>query len=221
MRIPIARYGLPEIAAGTALCAGAAALCTWWFPPLAAVPAAAWTCLLVFFRDPERPCGGGPRELLSPADGTVADVEQVQAHAFIEGPCVRIGIFMSLWDVHVNRSPAAGTVRFVRYCPGAFRHARSNPARAENEHSLIGLQMPGGRQILINQIAGIVARRAVCAVGEGQDVRRGERIGMVKFGSRVELYMALKDRPAVRVKVGDRVKAGLDVVASYEPGPDG
>jgi len=219
MRIPLASYGLPEMAVGTVLCLGGGVLCVWHFPALVGLPAAIWVCLLLFFRDPERRCECAPEALLSPADGTVTDVEQVEAPAFLKGRCMRIGIFMSVLNVHVNRSPAAGVVKLVQYCPGRFRDARSGRAKAENEHNLVGLEMPGGQRILINQIAGIIARRIACGVCAGQHLARGQRIGMVKLGSRVELYLALKDHPTVMVRVGARVQAGADVVAAYAHRP--
>ena len=218
MRIPLTRYGLREIIAGSLLCLAAGAVCVWIWAPAAALPAGAWVLLLSFFRDPERPCGGDPNQLLSPADGTVADIAEVDPPAFLEGRAIRIGVFMSVFDAHVNRSPAAGTVRYVGYVPGAFHDARSEASQTENEHNHVGLRTSEGRDVLLNQIAGVLARRIVCRVREGQKVGRGERIGMVKFGSRVELFLPLKDGPLVLVKVGDRVKAGRDVLVAYQSG---
>jgi len=215
MRVPLTPYGLREIILGTTLCAAAGAVCVWLLPPLVALPAVVWVLLLSFFRDPERPGVAGGDELLSPADGTVYDIEEMDAPAYIEGPALRVGIFMSVLNGHVNRSPAAGTVRMVEHVPGKFYDARSDKSKTENEHNFIGLELAGGRHILVNQIAGVVARRVVCKLSVGQDLQRAERVGMVKFGSRVELYVPLADRPEARVKVGDRVKAGRDVLAAY------
>jgi len=215
MRVPLTPYGLREIILGTALCAAAGAVCVWLLPPLVALPALAWVCLLSFFRDPERPGVAGEDELLSPADGTVYDIEEMDAPAYLEGRALRVGIFMSVLNVHVNRAPAVGTVRLVEHVPGKFYDARSERSKTENEHNFIGLELAGGRPVLVNQIAGVVARRVVCKVSVGQDLQRAERVGMVKFGSRVELYVPLADRPAPRVKIGDRVKAGRDVLVAY------
>jgi len=215
MRLPFTPYGLREILTGSAMCGVAAALCLATWPPLAAVPALAWLCLLGFFRDPPRPCRAGPDELLSPADGVVADVEVARPPAFLDGPALRIGVFMSLLDVHVNRSPAEGTVRFVQYCPGQFHDARSSLARERNEHNILGMELAGGRRVVVNQIAGLVARRIVCAARVGSRLRAGERFGMVKFGSRVELYVPLDDAPQALARVGQRVKAGRDVLVAY------
>jgi len=215
MRIPLTAYGLRELLAGSVLCLGAAALCVWLAPPLAVLPALCWLFLLSFFRDPKRPCACAEAELLSPADGTVSDIEEVAAPAFLEGRALRIGIFMSILNVHVNRSPAAGTVRQVWHVPGRFHDARTGAARTENEHNFVGLQLADGHHVLVNQVAGVVARRIVCNVAMGQQLQRGERIGMVKFGSRVELYIPVADGPQPLVKVGDRVKGGLTVLARY------
>jgi len=218
VRIPLAKYGLREMIVGAGACLVAAAVCAllWW--PLVALPVAACILLISFFRDPVRPCGGLSHELLSPADGVVMDVDEVAAPAPLEGRAVRIAVFMSIFNVHVNRSPTAATVRHVSHSDGKFHDARNELSATENEHNMIGLEAAGGRRILVNQIAGAVARRIVCPLEIGDTLARGERVGMVKFGSRVELFVPLEDRPTVRVKVGDRVKAGRDVVAAY-PGP--
>jgi phosphatidylserine decarboxylase len=123
---------------------------------------------------------------------------------------------MSIFNVHVNRSPAAGTVGFRRYVPGTFRDARDDRAATENEHNLLGLERPDGRRIMVNQIAGAVARRIVCAVAPGDSLAAGERFGMIKFGSRLELFVPQHDKVAVKVATGDRVKAGRDVLVIYK-----
>jgi phosphatidylserine decarboxylase len=182
---------------------------------MALVPAGAWVFLLSFFRNPERPCQAGPGELLSPADGAVADIEEVDAPVFLEGKALRVGVFMSVFNCHVNRAPAGGTVEMVQHFPGKFFDARDERSMAENEHNFIGLRMPDGRSILVNQIAGLLARRIVCAASPGDALVRGERFGMVKFGSRLELFVPLSDGPEARVKVGEKVKAGRDVLVAY------
>jgi phosphatidylserine decarboxylase len=219
VRIPLTRYGTGTLLRGTALLAAGAAAGFLLFKPLAAVFGALWVGLLLFFRDPERRAGGPPDELLSPADGTVRDVEQVQPPAFLEGPAVRVGIFMSLLDVHVNRSPAAGTVRWVSHHPGAFHDARTRAAVRENEHNLLGLELADGRRLLVNQIAGRIARRIVCEPAVGDALERGQRFGMVKFGSRVELYLPVADQYEVVVHPGDRVRAGRSALARPASAP--
>ncbi len=218
MRIPLARYGTGTLLTGTALLAAAAAAGLWLFPPLAVVAAILWLWMLWFFRDPERNARCGPEDLLSPADGTVRDVEEVDAPGFLDGRAVRIGVFMSVFNVHVNRSPADAGVGWISYHPGAFHDARDRRA-CRNEHNLIGLQLAGGRRILVNQIAGRIARRIVCEPQVGAQLARGQRLGMIKFGSRVELYLPLADAYRVAVRPGDRVKAGLTVLASRPTEP--
>ncbi len=217
MRIPISRHGLGTIAVGSVLLAAVAAICAWAWPPAGAVPALAWVALVAFFRDPERRADCEPADLLSPADGTVRDVDLVEPPAFLDGAAVRVGIFMSLFDVHVNRSPAGGTVRWVSHHPGGHSDARSEAALRRNEHSLLGIERADGRRVLINQIAGLVARRIVCDASLGDRLRKGERFGMIKFGSRVELYLPAADRYTIRVKPGDRVTAGRSVMATGAP----
>lgn len=217
LRIPIARYGLGTIAAGTVVLAALAGLCLWSWPPAAVAPALAWAGLLAFFRDPHRHADCGPGDLLSPADGTVRDVGVVDAPAFLDGPALRVGIFMSLLDVHVNRSPADGVVRHVSHRPGGHRDARSEAAATGNECNLLGLELADGRRILVNQIAGMVARRIVCEASVGDRVRAGQRFGMVKFGSRVELYLPVADGYSAAVRPGDRVRAGRSVLATLRP----
>lgn len=220
MRIPIARHGLGTVLAGSALLAAVAGVGLWLFPPLAVVAGALWLGLLWFFRDPARHAEGAPGDLLSPADGTVRDIEEVESPGFFEGRAVRVGIFMSVLNVHVNRSPADATVRWVSYHPGAFHDARAEDSLTENEHNFLGLELADGRRIVLNQIAGAIARRIVCEPASGAALVRGQRFGMIKFGSRVELYLPVADEYAVTVRLGDRVKAGLTVMASRAAGPD-
>lgn len=217
MRVPLTAYGVRELIVGTVLCWGGAIVCFYVFWPPALIFLGLWLFVLNFFRDPERPCPGSSEELLCPADGTVADVSDVQAPHFIPGIAVRIGIFMSVFNVHVNRSPASGTVKFVRYVPGKFHDARKRVSATENEHNLIGLETEDGQKILINQIAGVIARRIVCKARPGDTLGRGERLGMIKFGSRVEVFLPKEDNWKVTVEPGQRVKAGQDVVAVRTP----
>ncbi|MFO7955577.1 MAG: phosphatidylserine decarboxylase family protein [Candidatus Brocadiia bacterium] len=218
MRIPLAGYGIRELLLGSMLCAAAVGFSLWFFWPLALPCLAVWVWLISFFRDPDRECPQDENALLSPADGTVMDIETVDPPAdYLEGPVVRVGIFMSIFNVHVNRSPAAGTVGFRRYVPGTFRDARDNRAATENEHNLLGLERPDGRRIMVNQIAGAVARRIVCAVEPGDSLAAAERFGMIKFGSRLELFVPQNDKVAVKVATGDKVKAGRDVLVIYKP----
>ncbi len=216
MRLRITRYGLRETAVGSAVCVALIVLGALFFWPLAVLGGALWAALLAFFRDPERPSPQRPGALLSPADGTVQDVEQVDPPGdFLPGPALRVGIFMSLLNVHVNRSPVAGTVRYRRHVPGRFHDARSPLAATENEHCWLGIELEGGRRVLVRQVAGTVARRIVCKAAPGDELAAGQRFGMVKFGSRVELFVPQQDQFQVAVAPGTKVKAGLDILGSY------
>jgi phosphatidylserine decarboxylase len=215
MRFPLTKYGLREIVGWSIVCMLAAAVCWWVYPWLVVLPLVAWMFLICFFRDPERPCVCASSELLSPADGTVVDIEEVDAPAFLSGKTLRVGIFMSVFNVHVNRAPARGVVKYVRHVPGRFHDARSDQSKSENEHNLIGMELGDGRRVLINQIAGVIARRIVCKAQVGQELQPGERLGMIKFGSRVELYAPLADRPTPAVTIGATVKAGQSVLIRY------
>lgn len=216
MRIPLTEYGRREILIGALFFGVLAVLGFLLYPPLMAVPAILYVGILAFFRDPNRSGSTDAGDLLSPADGTVADIEEVEPPVFLEGPVLRVGVFMSVFNVHVNRMPCSGEVRCVEHHPGAHHDARSGECQMENEHNFVGIETPEDKSILLNQIAGMVARRIVCDVRSGEKVTRGQRFGMVKFGSRLELYVPLSDNPEPRVKVGDKVKAGHDVLVHCE-----
>lgn len=169
--------------------------------------------LLYFFRDPRRTPPSGEGLVLSPADGRVVEVQHVHEPRFLEGEGLKIGIFMSIFDVHVNRAPMKGRVVLVKHVPGRFLQAFRPEASEVNEHNLIGLESRRGR-VLVNQIAGILARRIVCWVCPGREMQVGERLGVIKFGSRVDLYLPLGAESVVQV--GDRARAGVTVVARWK-----
>lgn len=169
-----------------------------------------WLGLLFFMRDPERTPPAGEGIYLAPADGRVVAIDQVDEGSFVGGSALRVAIFLSLFDVHVNRSPVAGEVRKVRHVAGRFLQAFREEASQVNEYNDIGLEDGSGR-ILVKQIAGILARRIVCSVREGDRVRAGQRVGMIKFGSRTEVF--LPPDCQVEVSRGDKVRGGLTIVA--------
>jgi len=169
--------------------------------------------LLYFFRDPERTSAAGEGVFLAPADGRVVEVKQVHEPRFLQGEGLKISIFMSLLDVHVNRVPVEGQVVLVEHVPGQFLQAFRAEASEVNEHNLVGLESRHGR-VLVKQVAGIMARRVVCWVRPGQKVQAGDRLGVVKFGSRVDLY--LPPGAASAVRVGDRARAGVTVIARWK-----
>jgi phosphatidylserine decarboxylase len=183
----------------------------WWI-----VAAAAWGVLAVwvvaFFRDPERAWARGERLIVAPADGKVVSVTQVEEPAFIQGRAERISIFMNVFDCHVNRYPTDGTVAYRHYNRGEFGHAGAEKASLSNEQSSIGVMTARGK-VLIRQIAGLVARRIVTDHQPGQAVHQGERLGMIRFGSRVDLFLPLGTR--VLVHVGDTTRVGVTVVAEW------
>jgi phosphatidylserine decarboxylase len=180
------------------------------------VAAALWGVLAVwvvaFFRDPERVWSRGDRLIVAPADGKVVGVTDVDEPAFFSGRAQRISIFMNVFDCHVNRYPTDGTVAYRHYNPGEFGHAGAEKASLSNEQASIGLATARGK-VLIRQIAGLVARRIVTDHEPGQAVRQGERLGMIRFGSRVDLFLPLGTR--VLVHVGDTTRVGVTVVAEW------
>lgn len=163
-----------------------------------------------FFRDPERLPPADERLVVSPADGRVLAVVQEREERFLNAPTTRVSIFMSPLDAHVNRNPVSGTVATVLHTPGKFRAAFADKASLDNERNAVVLES-GGRRYLMVQIAGAVARRIVCRIQPGDRVRRGERFGMIMFGSRMEVFLPADVRPVVRA--GDRVLAGSSVLA--------
>lgn len=177
-------------------------------PWLAVIPLLFAAFFLWFFRDPQREVPHTPGLIVSPADGKVTDVSNVA----VEGaPRTRISIFLNVFDVHVNRSPIAGTITHVRYQKGKFGNAMANASSDANEQNVITLQGQG-QTLVLRQIAGLLARRLVFTKKVGDQVARGERIGMMKFGSRMDVIMDAS--VALQVKLGDRVKGGVTVLAT-------
>ncbi|MBI1849597.1 MAG: phosphatidylserine decarboxylase family protein [Planctomycetes bacterium] len=209
----ITRYGRPEAFRFTGIAAllGVGA----WFvhPILAIAPLLLLAFVLRFFRDPERPLPPDERAVVSPADGKITDVTVVREEAFLGEEALRVGIFLSVFDVHVNRVPLSGKVAFIEYRPGKFRNALHTEACSrENEANLVGLIAAGGLRVMVKQISGAIARRIVCPIQIGDSLRRGDRFGMIKFGSRTELFVPTRVEFVVRVKVGDHVKGGETIL---------
>jgi phosphatidylserine decarboxylase len=208
--VPIAPEGWGVIGVATASLGTAAVIGLlaghWW----ALVPALAGVgfCLF-FFRDPEREAPGNERALVSPADGRVIGVTPVHENDLLDATTIRISIIMSPLNVHVNRSPLDATIEQVRHTAGHFHAAFADKSSEENERNALVLQA-GSRRLLLVQVAGAVARRIVCRRLPGDRLARGERFGMIMFGSRVDLYVP----PDVRVcvKAGDRVHAGATII---------
>ena len=217
----VARDGWPIIAVFAAMGAAAwglgALLPGWWV----LLPGLVFTLLLLwcvyFFRDPERTPPEGPGVLISGADGVVCHVGPASPPAELNLPAheasglTRVSVFMDLFSVHVNRSPAAGRVEAVAYKPGSFLNASFDKASDLNERLGMVIRLPDGRPITVVQVAGLVARRIVCRVKPGMGLARGERFGMIRFGSRLDVYLPPGFNPAVQV--GDKASAGLTVIA--------
>ncbi len=166
-----------------------------------------------FFRDPERDIPAGMGLVVSPADGTVIGIDETEEPDFIKARTRRVTIFLSPFNVHVNRVPYDGEVKYFRYKKGRFFVASKPAASTENEQSIIGLETPDGK-IVFKQIAGILARRIVCEIREGHRVRRGERFGMIKFGSRMEVFLPLNSE--VKVRLREKVKAGESIIGELK-----
>lgn len=193
-------YGLALIAAGILL--------GWLSSPVwAVVPLLLAFFFLWFFRDPEREIPQEAGALVSPADGKITDVSVVHTES---GKRSRISIFLSVIDVHVNRSPITGVIRDVRYQRGKFLDARSPDCAEQNEQNVVTVE-GGGQQVVFKQIAGLLARRIVFTPKVGDRLERGQRVGLIKFGSRTDVLFDADAR--VTVKVGDRVKGGASVLA--------
>ncbi len=226
--MPIAREGVPIIlsflgghavflAAGL-LGAQASALPSWTRSVLLAV-AVLFGLLTVFslyfFRDPERNTPAGDKLVVSPADGRILGIEQVENTEFLDGPAEKLSIFMNVFDVHVNRAPLAGTVGYRKYRPGKFFNASLDKASLDNEAMTLGFESTENGKVLVRQIAGLIARRIVCRVEPGDSLAAGERFGLIRFGSRVEVF--LPPGAAVwKVGEGDRVIAGQTVLAEFK-----
>src|SRR5438552_6881837 len=187
---------------------------TWWPLALIVLPVLAW--LFAFFRDPEREIPVEQHTMVSPADGKVSDITHDLGSDLLGGHCVRVGIFLSVFNVHVNRSPCDGRVIAIERKKGRFINAmRHNLASDENESNTIVLAEPTtGRPVaVVKQIVGMIARRIIFVAEKGELVKRGQRIGMIKFGSRTELYIPNWLKPELKVKVGDSVRGADDVIA--------
>ncbi len=206
----LAPEGRPQILVSTLLLAVGVWGTIGWFWPAVAPMFIVWAWSISFFRDPRRSIDSDPAVLCSPADGTIQDIERLADYPPIEGPAVRVGIFLSLFNVHVNRSPCAGTVRSVEYRRGKFLAAMNPLAGESNESNTIVIETAGvwPGPVVVRQIAGMAARRIVCHARQGSVLGKGERFGLIKFGSRTELIVPLVADMQVLLQVGDRVKAG-------------
>ncbi len=217
-KLPFARWGLAELQLMGYPLLAATIAAGWWHWYLAIVPAVLLALVVYFFRDPPRRVPGEPGLLVSPADGTVAEVVELTEDAYIGGPAVRIGIFLSIFNVHINRAPAESRVIRLHYSPGEFLNALNPQSAIRNENLWIGLEeeRPPHRRLVVRQIAGLIARRIVCQLRSGEHLARGEKFGMIKLGSRTELIFPAEEGLRVLVQVGQKVQGGSTVLARYE-----
>jgi phosphatidylserine decarboxylase len=184
----------------------------WYIAAVPLVVIALW--VVYFFRDPERTGERGEHLVVSPADGLVVLITDVEEPSFIAGASTRISIFMNVFDVHVNRYPVNGTVRHLQYNKGLFLHAAHEKASLDNEQMSVGIES-GSRKILVRQIAGLIARRIVNYAKAGDEAEQGTRMGIIRFGSRVDVFIPPGSK--VLVKVGERTVAGITVLAELGP----
>ena len=209
-----AREGFIFIAIAAELAAAAIVLAVrrdsrhFWVLAAVMIVLAGWVAY--FFRDPERTGERGDRFVTAPADGRVVLITEVDEPAFIHGRAQRVSIFMNVFNVHVNRYPVSGTVKYVQYNPGKFLNAAVEKSSLENEQRSVGIES-GPNRILVRQIAGLIARRIVTYSREGERVEQGERMGLIRFGSRVDVFMPTDS--TIRVKVGDLTVAGTTTIA--------
>ena len=203
----LAKDGLPTIAF-LVLCTGAFAFISW----IPAAVMAVLSCLVIwFYRDPERSASYRDGEFFSPADGKIVEISDCE-HTFT-GRAKKVGIFMNVFSVHVNRTPCKGVIDFMEYVPGKKVAAFAPKASEINERNYVGLTTEHGKVMMV-QIAGLLARRIVCRVRIGDVLEAGQRYGMIKLGSRVDVY--LPENASVMVKLGDKVKAGESLIATIE-----
>jgi phosphatidylserine decarboxylase len=234
-RLPFARAGLAELLVFSALTfvpAAALALGIGWAGESlpVSVQVAGWllvaalvvtgSLIVWFFRSPYRTVPVEPGLVVSPADGKVVEIDDLDHDDFVGGPAVRIGIFLSIFSVHVNRAPVAGRVIGLRYQPGKYLNALRAASARENEQLAVRMQETEApyRRYVVRQITGAIARRIVCWLKPGDLVARGEIFGMIKLGSRTELVLPRQPGLTVRTRVGDKVRAGATVLAEYAGG---
>lgn len=214
MRIPLAREGYPFILASIVITVaiGYFDLRVSFYPLV--YPALSLALFVVwFFRDPERDIPTDPLAIVSPADGKVIKAERVREERFLKDDAIKISIFMNVFNVHVNRMPSTGKVLGIFYNPGKFINASFDKASLENEQNALLIESAGGRKYVANQIAGLIARRIVCRVKEGDTLDTGTRFGIIRFGSRLDVFLPVDVK--LNVKIGDKVSAGSSILARW------
>jgi phosphatidylserine decarboxylase len=209
--LPVAKEGLPFIGISAAIMLVVFMITDIWWIDLFFILVTIF--VIYFFRDPDRDVPNDPSAIVSPADGKVIKIRRVKDDRFLNTEVWKISIFMSVFNVHVNRVPATSKVLEVRYNPGKFLVASLDKASLLNEQNAVIAEGPTGQKYAFNQIAGLIARRIVCYAGVGMNFDRGERFGLIRFGSRVDVYLPLDCR--MKVRYGQKVEAGASVLAYW------
>lgn len=202
----IAREGWPFLAIAVAI----AAAVTYWSPSVSIFFWIIALFVLQFFRDPSREGSAQPLDVISPADGRIVVIAEVD-DPYAERRALKISVFMNVFNVHSNRYPVDGVVQKVEYFPGKFFNAALDKASLENERNAMVITTPEGHLVTAVQVAGLVAKRILCYASVGQKIARGERYGFIRFGSRVDVYLPIGSKP--RVAIGDKVSATSTVLA--------
>jgi phosphatidylserine decarboxylase len=216
--VSFAREGLIFIAIAALIAAGTYALAlnrrSWplWLLAFLLTVIALWVAY--FFRDPERTGERGDQIVIAPADGKVVLISDVDEPEFMGGRAKRISIFMNVFNVHVNRYPVSGTIRYLKYNAGKFLNAAAEKSSLENEQMSVGIETKRGR-VLVRQIAGLIARRIVTYSKIGETAKQGDRMGLIRFGSRVDVFVPFDAK--VLVKIGDMTIAGTTVITELAP----
>ena len=227
MRIPLTKYGLPQVAVVPAIIMSAMvnfAILT--AGKLTAGPIITIETMLTlvlvwalsFFRDPHRQIPTDDNLLLAPADGKVTDIEIVEGNLCDCEKALRVGIFLSVFNVHINRAPCDGQVEKITYKKGKYKNAMNPVSSKINESNDIAFVKTDGSgdKLVVRQISGAIARRIVCKAKAGDELKTGEKFGMIKFGSRTELYLPMRENTKCVIKIGDKLKAGQSVIIRYE-----
>ena len=240
MRLPLAKYSVGEIVVLLVITSVMGYVLYQIAPILIILPAVTFLFTLYFFRDPYRKIPDGNNLILSPADGTIIEISDVNEDTFIKEPSVKVAIFLSVFNVHINRAPCDGKIALLDYRKGKFLVASEPEASRQNERNSIGILAPNSPRelgvakednystphfkVLVRQIAGIIAQRIVCDLEMNQQVKKGQRIGMIKFGSRTEVYIPKNKLERLEVKINDKVKGAETVLAvlrhSEAPAPE-
>jgi phosphatidylserine decarboxylase len=223
-RLPFARWGLAELQLmgyplllATIISAATFGRTYVPFWPIALVTGVILFLIVWFFRDPTRVVPTEPGLVVSPADGKVVEITRLEYDGYLDGPAVRIGIFLSIFNVHINRAPLAGRVTSLKYFPGLFLNALNPESATANEAMWIGFEEERApfRRFAVRQIAGLFARRIVCDVRPGESLARGHKFGMIKLGSRTELILPATEDLVIVAEIGQKVCAGADVLARF------